>query len=102
MQEKEILRVKIIAKDDKIFSEFLKEHANLDTAAERRQKDGKIIAEAYAEPEVANSLSKPGIKIELIEDANKTGKERQQEISNMNRFALGQAAERPKGLAKKE
>lgn len=102
MQKKEILRVKIKADNDKLFAEFLQKNKHLDMAAERRQKDGKVVAEAYAEPEVAKNLGKPGIEIEIIEDANKTGKERQQEISNMNRFALDAATEPPRGLAKKE
>jgi len=99
---KEIQKVKIKAENDKVFIEFLKQYPGLDMAAERRQKNGKIHAEAYVEREVANNLSKPGIDIEIIENASETGKQRQQEISKTNRFELAGEIGPPHGFAKKE
>jgi len=52
---KEIQKVKIKAENDKVFIEFLKQYPGLDMAAERRQKNGKIHAEAYVEREVATT-----------------------------------------------
>jgi hypothetical protein len=99
--EKKILRVEISTLDQKAFTELLREQ-HLDTAAERRHKNGKITAEAYVPSTQIDQLKKPGIEIKVLEDAVKTGIERQKEISSVNRFALGEQKGPPRGFGKKE
>jgi hypothetical protein len=99
--EKNILRVRINTKDEKAFVDLvLTKH--LDMAAEHREKDGTIVAEAYVPSTQIDQLHKPGVGIEVIEDANKTGRERQKQVSSVNRFALDEQPSPPRGFGKKE
>jgi len=47
-------------------------------------------------------LKKPGVEIKVLEDAAKTGIERQKEISSTNRFAVSEQKGPPRGFGKKE
>jgi hypothetical protein len=98
--EKKILKVIINTSDEKAFAQLLREH-HLDTAGEHREKDGKIVAEAYVPSTQIDQLQKPGVEIKVIEDAAKTGLERQKEISSVNRFS-GSEPGPPKGFGRKE
>jgi hypothetical protein len=79
----------------------LEEH--LDMAGERREKDGKIVAEAYMLSTQLESLRESGIGITILdEDAAKTGRQRQKQVSSVNRFASGDRSPgAPSGLGKK-
>jgi hypothetical protein len=98
--EKKIMKIIIKAADEKTFTDLLVEY-HLDTAGEYRDKDGKIVTEAYVPSKKIDQLHKPGIEIEVVEDATQTGLERQKEVSSLSRFSL--QSEGPiKGLGKKE
>jgi hypothetical protein len=100
--EKKILRVKIDTKDENAFTRLvLQEH--LDMAGERREKDGKIVAEAYMVSTQLEKLRESGINITVLdEDAAKTGRQRQKQVSSVNRFAFGdRSPSPPSGLGKK-
>lgn len=98
--ENKITKIIIKAADVKIFTDMLMEY-HLDVAGEHRDKDGKIVTEAYLPSKKIDQLRKPGIEIQVIEDATKTGMERQKEVSSLNRFSTrGQGPIR--GLGKKE
>jgi hypothetical protein len=98
--DKKIMKVIIKAADVKAFTDMLKEY-HLDTAGEHRDKDGKIVTEAFVPSKKIDQLRKPGIEIQVVEDATQTGLERQKEVSSLNRFSLeGQSLIR--GLGKKE
>lgn len=72
-------------------------------AGERREKDGKIVAEAYMLSTQLESLRESGIGITILdEDAAKTGRQRQKQVSFVNRFASGNRSPGPpSGLGKK-
>ena len=99
--EKKILRVRIDTKDKNAFTKLvLEEH--LDMAGEHREKDGKIVGEAYVPSTQLEKLRRSGIGITVLdEDANRTGMQRQKQVSSVNRFALGERGP-PKGFGKKE
>jgi hypothetical protein len=98
---KKIFKVIIRTSDEKAFTELLQQH-HLDTAGEHREKDGKIVAEAYVPSSQIDELHKPGVEIKVVEDAAQTGLERQKEVSSMNRFALDERSPPPRGFGKKE
>jgi hypothetical protein len=101
--EKDVLRVEINAQDQGAFIKLLRDFP-LDTAAERQLKNGKIVAEAYVPSSLVETLQKPGIEIKVLDNAVKTGMERQKEVSSDKRFALddGGNVTVPRGLGKKE
>ena len=101
--EKKILRVRVDTKDENTFTKLVLEE-QLDVAGERREKDGKIVAEAYITSAQLEKLRRSGIGITVLdEDANKTGLERQKQVSSVNRFAFGERTPSPpRGFAKKE
>jgi hypothetical protein len=101
--EKKILRVRIDTKDEKAFTKLvLEEH--LDMAGERREKDGKMVGEAYVISTQLEKLRRSGIGVTVLdEDANRTGMQRQKQVSSVNRFALGERSPTPpRGFGKKE
>jgi hypothetical protein len=98
--EKKIMKVIIKAADKKTFTDLLVEY-HLDIAGEHRDKDGKIVTEAFVPFKKIEQLRKPGVEIIVVEDATQTGLERQKEVSSLNRFSL--ESQGPiKGLGKKE
>jgi hypothetical protein len=98
--EKKIMKVIIKAPDKKTFTDLLVEY-HLDIAGEHRDKDGKIVTEAYVSSKKIDQLRKPGIEIQVVEDATQTGLERQKEVSSSNRFSF-EGQSHIKGLGKKE
>ncbi len=97
--DKKIMKVIIKSTDEETFTGMLGQY-QLDTAGEHRDKDGKIVTVAYVPEKKIEQLRKPGIEIEVVEDATQIGLKRQKEVSSVNRLA---ASEGPiKGLGKKE
>jgi hypothetical protein len=105
--EKKILRVTIRTRDKNAFTKLLQEHRYLDTAGERRDKDGNISAEAFVpESRIVELQRQPGVEIRVLEDAVQTGFQRQADVSSTNQFARARDDQSPpsppRGFAKKE
>lgn len=91
----------IHATDKKTLTATLREHhLDIGCAGLRRQEDGSIIVESYLPAEKLDQLHKPGIKVQVLEDASQSGRERQKEVITQNKFA--HSAEIPHGFGKKE
>jgi hypothetical protein len=98
--DKKIMRVIIKAADVKTFTDMLREY-RLDTAGEHRDKDGRIVTDAFVPYKKIDQLRRPGIEIQIVEDATQTGLERQKEVSSLNRFSP-ESQGRIRGMGKKE
>ena len=94
------MKIIIKAADKKTFTNILSEY-HLDIAGEHRDKDGKIVTEAFVPSKKIDQLRRPGVEIIVVEDATQTGLERQKEVSSLNRFTLGEQGP-IRGLGKKE
>ena len=64
------------------------------------QEDVTIVVESYLPADRVYELHKPGIKIQVLEDASQSGRERQKEVTKQNKFA--DSTEIPHGFGKKE
>ncbi|MFD9795998.1 hypothetical protein ACFWXK_34165 [Streptomyces sp. NPDC059070] len=95
----QLLRVRVTAKDAETLRALLRE-AHPDVGGRpRRGEDGAFSIEAYASPEEAEALEREGVSITVIEDAAATGRARQAEVGEGDRFAAHDAV--PHGLALK-
>ena len=102
-----IFRVRIQTRSVEAFTNLLREHQYLDTAGERVDNDGTVLAEAYVpESKIAQLQKQPTIEIKIVEDTNQGGLERQREVPSTNQFARtpndGSPPSPPRGLGKKE
>jgi len=103
-ENRKILRVSIHAPDSQSLIELLKEK-HLDVGGGPKcQSDGTVTIDAYVPEEILGSLQAKkvrdiGIKIEVVEDASETGRERQKEVGKGDRFEAGKKL--PSGLARK-
>jgi hypothetical protein len=91
----------IHATDKKTLTETLREyHLDIGCAGLRREEDGTIVVESYLPAEKVDELHKPGIKVQVLEDASQSGRERQKEVTTQNKFL--RSTEIPHGFGKKE
>jgi hypothetical protein len=101
MEQKKILKVMIHATDKKTLTETLREyHLDIGCAGLRREEDGTIVVESYLPAEKVDELHKPGIKVQVLEDASQRCRERQKEVTTQNNFL--RSTEIPHGFGKKE
>ncbi|TJZ59171.1 hypothetical protein FCH28_03465 [Streptomyces piniterrae] len=100
MSTYEILRVRVTAKDAETLRALLRE-ARPDVGGRPRQgDDGSFSIEAYVTPEQTAALEREGVSLTTLdEDAAATGRERQAEVGEGDRFAPEDAV--PHGLALK-
>ncbi|WP_369264880.1 hypothetical protein [Streptomyces sp. R35] len=95
----EILRVRVTAKDAETLRTLLRE-ARPDVGGRAREgDDGSFSIDAYVSPEQAAALEREGVSVTTIEDAAATGRARQAEVGEGDRFAPEDAV--PRGLALK-
>ncbi|WP_329403934.1 hypothetical protein [Streptomyces melanogenes] len=96
---RQLLRVRVTAKDAETLRTLLRE-ARPDVGGRPRQgEDGTCSIEAYASPDEAEALEREGVSVTIVEDATATGRARQAEVGEGDRFAPDDAV--PRGLALK-
>ncbi|MEU5633247.1 hypothetical protein ACH47C_22525 [Streptomyces rishiriensis] len=93
------LRVRVTAEDADTLRALLREVRPDVGGGVRRTEDGSIGIDAYVSPEQAEALDREGVVVTVHADATATGKARQSEVGEGDRFAPGDAV--PHGLALK-
>ncbi|MFE2474868.1 hypothetical protein [Streptomyces sp. NPDC059389] len=94
-----VLRVRVTAKDAETLRALLRD-ARPDVGGRiGRNPDGSLGFDAYVSPEQAEDLAREGVSVETVEDATATGRARQAEVGEGDRFAPDDAV--PQGLALK-
>lgn len=94
-----ILRVRVTARDPDTLRALLRE-AHPDVGGRVRQaEDGSCTIDAYVTPEQGEALEREGVTVTIVEDATATGRARQAEVAEGDRFAPED--EVPQGLALK-
>ena len=101
MEEKIVVKVLVIAEDKESLLNILKqERLDIGHGTLVHNKDGTFTVEAYmSSTDVKNARSK-GIQLKELENLTQYSRERQNEVSEGNRFQ--DAREIPHGLGKKE
>ncbi|MEV5375929.1 hypothetical protein AB0L26_08100 [Streptomyces nondiastaticus] len=94
-----ILRVRVTAKDADTLRALLRDSRPDVGGQVRQNEDGSFTFDAYVSPEQGEALSREGVSAEVIEDATATGRARQAEVGEGDRFAPEDAV--PQGLALK-
>ncbi|MGW8779840.1 hypothetical protein ACWGNM_17525 [Streptomyces sp. NPDC055796] len=94
-----ILRVSVTAKDADTLRTLLRDSHPDVGGRVRRNQDGSLTFDAYVSPEQAQDLAREGVSVETVEDATATGRARQAEVGEGDRFAPEDAV--PQGLALK-
>ncbi|MFB6613693.1 hypothetical protein ACIGFK_04545 [Streptomyces sp. NPDC085524] len=95
----EILRVLVTAKDAETLRAVLRE-ARPDVGGRPREgDDGSFSIDAYVTPEQLSALERDGVSVTTLDDAAATGRARQAEVGEGDRFAPEE--EVPRGLALK-
>ncbi|MFI5823416.1 hypothetical protein ACIA8I_30605 [Streptomyces rishiriensis] len=93
------LRVRVTAEDADTLLALLREVRPDVGGGVRRTEDGAFGIDAYVSPEQAEALDREGVVVTVHADATATGKARQSEVGEGDRFAPGDAV--PHGLALK-
>ncbi|MET3988087.1 hypothetical protein [Streptomyces sp. PvR034] len=98
--EHTILRVRVTAKDPDTLRALLRD-ARPDVGGRvGRDENGSLGFDAYVSPEKARSLPREGVTVTTLDsDATATGRARQTEVGEGDRFAPADAV--PQGLARK-
>ncbi|MFK0046170.1 hypothetical protein ACIQU4_19080 [Streptomyces sp. NPDC090741] len=94
-----ILRVRVTAKDADTLRALLRDSRPDVGGRVRENQDGSLTFDAYVSPEQAEDLAREGVSVETVEDATATGRARQAEVGEGDRFAPEDAV--PQGLALK-
>ncbi|MFZ0328102.1 MAG: hypothetical protein WBP64_09130 [Nitrososphaeraceae archaeon] len=100
--EEKILKVIICVSNKGTLTNVLQEH-HVDigcTGGIRLRDDDRFLVQAYAPATTIERLRKPDIEIKVLGDAVSSGRERQKEVGNGNRFA--DLREIPTGFGIKE
>ncbi|MFE9636464.1 hypothetical protein [Streptomyces sp. NPDC006463] len=93
------LRVRVTAKDADTLRALLRE-TRPDVGGRIGQAgDGSLSFDAYVSPEKAEALERDGVTVTTLDDATATGRARQAEVGEGDRFAPEDAV--PQGLALK-
>ncbi|MFD9390974.1 hypothetical protein ACFWBB_09620 [Streptomyces sp. NPDC060000] len=93
------LRVRVTAKDADTLRALLREARPDVGGRARRGEDGSFGIDAYVSPEEAEALDREGVSVTIHEDATASGRARQAEVGEGDRFAPEDAV--PHGLALK-
>jgi hypothetical protein len=106
MPNDDVHRIEVRAKTVDELRSFLNGATELDLGcrpAVRRLASGELVVEVYATIPQLDRLratrSAPGVTVNVVENATRTGRARQAEVSSGNRFSGRQA---PSGLGVKE
>ncbi|MFE2285243.1 hypothetical protein ACFXDJ_13830 [Streptomyces sp. NPDC059443] len=94
-----ILRVRVTAKDADTLRALLRDTRPDVGGRVGRAQDGSLGFDAYVSPEKAEALVREGVTVTTLEDATATGRARQAEVGEGDRFAPEDAV--PQGLALK-
>ncbi|MFB7667221.1 hypothetical protein ACFC1R_25315 [Kitasatospora sp. NPDC056138] len=93
-----ILRVRVTATDPATLHALLREKRPDVGGRPSRGADESISVEAYVSPDEAEALQREGVTVQVIEDASATGRARQAEVGQGNRYAAGEQVPRGLGL----
>ncbi|GAA2716470.1 MULTISPECIES: hypothetical protein [Streptomyces] len=94
-----ILRVRVTAKDAETLRALLRDERPDVGGRPRTAADGSVGIDAYVPAEKAAALEHPGVTVRVVADATATGKARQAEVGEGDRFADPSAV--PRGLGDK-
>ena len=94
-----ILRVRVTARDADTLRALLRDSRPDVGGRIRQNEDGSLVFDAYVSPEQGEALAREGVSVETVEDATATGRARQTEVGEGDRFAPEDAV--PQGLALK-
>ncbi|MFI6148679.1 hypothetical protein [Streptomyces sp. NPDC051109] len=94
-----ILRVRVTAKDADTLRAVLRDSRPDVGGRVLQNQDGTFTFDAYVSPEQAEDLAREGVSVETVEDATATGRARQAEVGEGDRFGPEDAV--PQGLALK-
>ncbi|MEV4926583.1 hypothetical protein [Streptomyces roseoverticillatus] len=94
-----ILRVRVTAKDADTLRALLRDSRPDVGGRIRQNEDGSLTFDAYVSPEQGEALTREGVSAAVVEDATATGRARQAEVGEGDRFAPDGAV--PQGLALK-
>ncbi|MFF3934670.1 hypothetical protein [Streptomyces phaeofaciens] len=94
-----ILRVRVTARDADTLRALLRDSRPDVGGRIRQNEDGSLAFDAYVSPEEGEALTREGVSVETVEDATATGRARQTEVGEGDRFAPEDAV--PQGLALK-
>ncbi|WP_030717104.1 hypothetical protein [Streptomyces sp. NRRL F-2580] len=98
-KEYTILRVRVTAKDPDTLRALLRDTRPDVGGRVGQDEDGSLSFDAYVSPEKAEALVREGVTVTTLEDAAATGRARQAEVGEGDRFAPEDAV--PQGLALK-
>ncbi|MFJ3203003.1 hypothetical protein [Streptomyces sp. NPDC086989] len=94
-----VLRVRVTAEDAETLRDLLRDHRPDIGGRVRQNADGSLTFDAYVSPEQREALARDRVSLETVEDATATGRARQAEVGEGDRFAPEDAV--PQGLALK-
>jgi hypothetical protein len=95
-----IMRILIVAKDAQTLRVLLEEQRlDLACAGPQQQEGGAVSVEAYVPEPQMERLAQYGAKVEVLDDASATARERQKEVGRGNRFEGKNRV--PRGLGRK-
>jgi hypothetical protein len=98
--EEKILRVLISTREEQALRALLREHPlDLSCGGPRRHEGGGVSVEAYVPEPQLERLRRYPVKIDVLDDASATARERRKEVGEGNRFE-GEARV-PRGLGRK-
>jgi hypothetical protein len=94
-----ILRILITVREKEALTTLLRENPlDLSCGGPRRRADGVITVEAFVPEDELDRLRRYPVQIDVLEDASATGRERQKEVGQGNRFEGNKI---PRGLGRK-
>ncbi|MDH6130156.1 hypothetical protein [Kitasatospora sp. GP82] len=97
-----ILRVRVTAADADTLRALLRETHPDVGGRPRHGAGGTVSIDAYVSPAEAETLEREGVTVQVIEDATATGRARQAEVGQGNRFAAGDRIPRGLGIKLKD
>lgn len=103
MPDEKILRILITAPDKQTLTALLSENPlDLGCAGPQRQESGAVSVEAYVPEARIERLRRYAAKIDVLDDASATARERQKEVGRGNRFEGENRVPRGQGRKVKE
>jgi hypothetical protein len=95
-------RILITAVDAKTLRALLRERPlDMSCGGPKVHENGAASVEAYVPAGTRDALRRPGIRIDVLEDASATAAQRQQEVGKGNRFRGDGQKAIPRGLGRK-
>jgi hypothetical protein len=97
--EHRLMRVRVTARDADTLRALLREKRPGTGGGHRHGPDGTVSTDAYVPEPLVDGLRREGVRVEVIEDATATGRARQAEVGQGNRFTGADTV--PTGLGDK-